>query len=314
MSITAERKAALIKEYAREANDTGSPEVQVAVLSEAHRQPHRAFQDPQEGQTTRAGACSSSSPSAAAFLTTWPGLKNRVTGSSSQSSAFAVRLCTLHAGRHQVTGVFLWAVMVMALSVRTREHVQYPQKRRSNGLDASSPLKTGRMCPPGRRGRPSSLTATRQCSRPGGGGGGGAVAMKNRSRKASISSPLTVNYTRKNTSQPGKSPVWFFKREGRPTEKRDADLAPDRPGRSARLFPKASRNDTQVMLTVLSHDMENDSRYRGHGRRVRGRLWSFPACPSLGPDRRCARGGGGAIQGRRLHHQPDRRGDGRLRA
>lgn len=34
MSITAERKQELIKEYAREANDTGSPEVQVAVLSE----------------------------------------------------------------------------------------------------------------------------------------------------------------------------------------------------------------------------------------------------------------------------------------
>ncbi|MEO1038798.1 MAG: 30S ribosomal protein S15 [Pseudomonadota bacterium] len=34
MSITAERKGELIKEYAREANDTGSPEVQVAVLSE----------------------------------------------------------------------------------------------------------------------------------------------------------------------------------------------------------------------------------------------------------------------------------------
>ncbi|MFN3686150.1 30S ribosomal protein S15 [Salinarimonas sp.] len=34
MSITAERKAALIKEYAREANDTGSPEVQVAILTE----------------------------------------------------------------------------------------------------------------------------------------------------------------------------------------------------------------------------------------------------------------------------------------
>ena len=33
MSITAERKAALIKEYAREANDTGSPEVQVALLT-----------------------------------------------------------------------------------------------------------------------------------------------------------------------------------------------------------------------------------------------------------------------------------------
>ncbi len=34
MSITAERKTALIKEYAREANDTGSPEVQVAILTE----------------------------------------------------------------------------------------------------------------------------------------------------------------------------------------------------------------------------------------------------------------------------------------
>ena len=34
MSITAERKAALIKEYATAEGDTGSPEVQVAVLSE----------------------------------------------------------------------------------------------------------------------------------------------------------------------------------------------------------------------------------------------------------------------------------------
>ena len=34
MSITAERKAALIKDYALKAGDTGSPEVQVAVLSE----------------------------------------------------------------------------------------------------------------------------------------------------------------------------------------------------------------------------------------------------------------------------------------
>jgi len=34
MSITAERKTALIKEYATKQGDTGSPEVQVAVLSE----------------------------------------------------------------------------------------------------------------------------------------------------------------------------------------------------------------------------------------------------------------------------------------
>ena len=34
MSITAERKKAVIGEYAKGANDTGSPEVQVAILSE----------------------------------------------------------------------------------------------------------------------------------------------------------------------------------------------------------------------------------------------------------------------------------------
>jgi len=34
MSITNERKAALINEYAQKGGDTGSPEVQVAILSE----------------------------------------------------------------------------------------------------------------------------------------------------------------------------------------------------------------------------------------------------------------------------------------
>jgi small subunit ribosomal protein S15 len=34
MSITAERRTALVSEYRTAANDTGSPEVQVAILSE----------------------------------------------------------------------------------------------------------------------------------------------------------------------------------------------------------------------------------------------------------------------------------------
>ena len=37
MSITAERKRALIAEYANKSADTGSPEVQVAILSERIR-------------------------------------------------------------------------------------------------------------------------------------------------------------------------------------------------------------------------------------------------------------------------------------
>ena len=34
MSVAAERKQALVKEYATKAGDTGSPEVQVAILTE----------------------------------------------------------------------------------------------------------------------------------------------------------------------------------------------------------------------------------------------------------------------------------------
>ena len=34
MSITAERKTALVKEFAQKAGDTGSPEVQIALLTE----------------------------------------------------------------------------------------------------------------------------------------------------------------------------------------------------------------------------------------------------------------------------------------
>jgi small subunit ribosomal protein S15 len=41
MSITAERKAQVIKEHAREPNDTGSPEVQVATLTEHFKDHHK---------------------------------------------------------------------------------------------------------------------------------------------------------------------------------------------------------------------------------------------------------------------------------
>tara|TARA_B100000686_G_C16768674_1_gene963548 strand:+ start:1686 stop:1955 length:270 start_codon:yes stop_codon:yes gene_type:complete len=47
MSITAKRKQELLKEYAQKDNDTGSPEVQVAILSErisnltGHMQSHK---------------------------------------------------------------------------------------------------------------------------------------------------------------------------------------------------------------------------------------------------------------------------------
>ena len=68
--------------------------------------------------------------------------------------------------------------------------------------------------------------------------------------------PLTVNYQEKYFAA-GKIPGGFFKREGRPTEKETlTSRLIDRPIRP--LFPKGFKNEVQVMLTVLSHDMEND--------------------------------------------------------
>ncbi|NIY74971.1 polyribonucleotide nucleotidyltransferase [Thalassospira sp. HF15] len=68
--------------------------------------------------------------------------------------------------------------------------------------------------------------------------------------------PLTVNYQEKAFAA-GKIPGGFFKREGRPSEKETlVSRLIDRPIRP--LFHPQYRNDTQIVCTVLSHDMEND--------------------------------------------------------
>src|SRR5205085_2635902 len=68
--------------------------------------------------------------------------------------------------------------------------------------------------------------------------------------------PLTVNYQEK-TFAAGKIPGGFFKREGRPSEKETlVSRLIDRPLRP--LFASGFINETQVVCTVLSHDLEND--------------------------------------------------------
>ena len=68
--------------------------------------------------------------------------------------------------------------------------------------------------------------------------------------------PLTVNYQEK-TFAAGKIPGGFFKREGRPSEKETlVSRLIDRPIRP--LFIKGFKHETQVVITVLSHDLEND--------------------------------------------------------
>ena len=68
--------------------------------------------------------------------------------------------------------------------------------------------------------------------------------------------PLTVNYQEKAFAA-GRIPGGYFKREGRASEKETlVSRLIDRPIRP--LFPDAYRNETQVIATVLSHDLEND--------------------------------------------------------
>ena len=68
--------------------------------------------------------------------------------------------------------------------------------------------------------------------------------------------PLMVNYQEK-TFAAGKIPGGFFKREGRPSEKETlVSRLIDRPIRP--LFVKGFKNEVQVVVTVLAHDMEND--------------------------------------------------------
>src|SRR5215472_11382623 len=68
--------------------------------------------------------------------------------------------------------------------------------------------------------------------------------------------PLTVNYQEKFYAA-GRIPGGYFKREGRPSERETLiSRLIDRPIRP--LFADGWRCDTQVIVNVLSHDLEND--------------------------------------------------------
>ncbi|NRA30448.1 MAG: 30S ribosomal protein S15 [Parvularculaceae bacterium] len=55
MSITAERKEALIKEFATQEGDTGSPEVQVAILTERINNLTEHFKEHKKDNHSRRG-------------------------------------------------------------------------------------------------------------------------------------------------------------------------------------------------------------------------------------------------------------------
>ena len=91
--------------------------------------------------------------------------------------------------------------------------------------------------------------------------------------------PLTVNYQEKFYAG-GRIPGGFFKREGRPTEKETlVSRLIDRPIRP--LFAKGFKNETQVIITVLSTDGVNDPDVVGMV--AAGAALSLSGAPFLGP-------------------------------
>ena len=159
----------------------------------------------------------------------------------------------------------------------------------STGAGASSPSRPARS--PARPTAPCSPpTARPPCSPP---------SSPPRSRSEGVDFfPLTVNYQEKYYAA-GRIPGGYFKREGRPTEKETlVSRLIDRPIRP--LFADGFRNETQVIVTVLSHDLENDPDILAHGRRLRR---ADPLGRALhGPDRRRPR----RLHRRRIRAQPAR--------
>jgi len=82
------------------------------------------------------------------------------------------------------------------------------------------------------------------------------VVAKKEAKEGQEFFPLTVDYMER-TYAGGRIPGGFFKREGRPSEKETlTSRLIDRPIRP--LFVEGFKHETQVVITVLSHDMEND--------------------------------------------------------
>ncbi len=83
-----------------------------------------------------------------------------------------------------------------------------------------------------------------------------AVVFEKKPKEGFDFFPLTVHYQEKYYAA-GKIPGGFFKREARPSEKETlTSRLIDRPIRP--LFVPGFKNETQVICTVLSHDLEND--------------------------------------------------------
>ena len=270
MSITAERKQEVIKEHARGKDDTGSPEVQVAILTEPHQQPDRAFQDPREGQpfaprpaddgqqAPLAARLSARKDDAALHRSDREARPSQITFESGPvAGRFAYRAVP------QFGGAFMGHESAPNRCRPASLHIAAPAGIRPRGAEGKQmfntktveiewggktlKLETGRVA----RQADGAVLATL----------GETVVLCAVTAAKSVKPgqdffPLTVHYQEK-FSAAGRIPGGFFKRERGATEKETlTSRLIDRPIRP--LFPEGFYNEVLVIAQVLSYDGENE--------------------------------------------------------
>jgi hypothetical protein len=273
-------KTQIIGDYRQHDTDTGSPEVQVALLTQPHQRAHRALQDPHQGPSRPPRAAQARRPAPpparlpeAHQRRALPPLIERL-GSASRSLPSNRLAADLAAGlQHRSSDRPLGRSPPRA-SRKEKKRNESSEIRRDvgNGTIVSNPATspsrpTARPCAPRRHRRPRHRLHAPEHD------------------AARLSCPLTVDY-REYTYAAGRIPGGFFKREGRPTEKEIiTSRLIDRPLRP--LFPSGLlQRDADHRSGALRRRRERP-RHPGAQRRLDG---AGPLRhPLLQPDRRGAR-------------------------
>ena len=232
MAITKDVKETIIAKHAKHDGDTGSPEVQIALLTARIDDPHRAPQDPQEGPSQPARPAQDGRPaSPPAQLPA--GARPRALPRARQG-ARAPQVATPHGAQTR----------------RISRHV-HPRRRESTRAqwgagpeETKEEMNTSRSRgrgqddhprdrPAGQAGRRRRARALRRHRGP-----------RHRRRRAKTREgqdffPLTVDVEERHYAA-GKIPGGFIKRESRPEREGHPRRAPDRPAASGRCSPRAS--------------------------------------------------------------------------
>ena len=261
MALSTEKKGDILAQYRRDPNDTGSPEVQVALLSERINGLGEHFTAHKRDHSSRRGLVRSSINAASSSITSRPPIPPNT---SSLSSALAC--AAEHPPGAAPPRARRFRRMIHFFEDSKRERLQAKSFRLWPPHRNDRNRRTG---PPGRRRRAGSHGRHRRA---------GHRLRRRRSRvRAGISSRSPSTTSRRPTPPDASPAASSGAKAGRPRRETLTSRLIDRPIRP--LFPDGFYNDVQVVATVLSLDPEIHADVPGPARRLGGAL-PRRACPS----------------------------------